>query len=537
MAQDMKKVMDMVLEKYPAKAFKTRKAHIVVKTEEEPQPVITANTRTVPGVITARGCCYAGCRGVVMGPIKDMVHITHGPVGCSFYAWGGRRNKARAEEPGGMNYMEYVFSTDMQESNIVFGGVPKLKEAIKEAYELFHPKAIGIYATCPVGLIGDDINAVAAEATKEYGIPVLSFSCEGYKGVTQSAGHHIANNIVMQEIIGKGNETPKELGINILGEYNIGGDAWEIERVLAKIGYNVISTLSGDASYDKISNAHTANLNLVQCHRSINYIAEMMETKYGIPWIKCNFIGIDGTVETLREMAKFFDVPKLTRRTEEVIAEEVAAAEGEMAYYRTKLQGKTACLYVGGSRAQTYQGLLRSLGVETLVAGYEFAHRDDYEGREVIPTIKIDADSKNIPELTVEPDEQKFRVIISREKAEQMTKEGVKLGYYGGMVKEMNNNTIMIDDMNHHEMETILGQLKPDMFLTGIKEKYVIQKGGVLSRQLHSYDYTGPYAGFRGAVVFARELAAGLYTPAWRYVTPPWKQKSLLEGKVAGGEA
>ena len=45
---------------------------------------IQANVRTVPGIITQRGCCYAGCKGVVIGPIGDMVHITHGPIGCGF---------------------------------------------------------------------------------------------------------------------------------------------------------------------------------------------------------------------------------------------------------------------------------------------------------------------------------------------------------------------------------------------------------------------------------------------------------------------
>jgi len=72
--------------------------------------------------------------------------------------------------------------------------------------------------------------------------------------------------------------------------------------------------------------------------------------------------------------------------------------------------------------------------------------------------------------------------------------------------------------------------------LSGIKEKYSVQKMGVLSRQLHSYDYIGPYAGFRGALVFARGLEAGIYTPAWQYVTPPWKTEPMLEGKVVGGE-
>lgn len=532
---DMKKVVEQILEKYPAKTFKVRKDHIVIKTKEDPNPVITANTRTVPGIITARGCCYAGCKGVVMGPIKDMVHITHGPIGCAFYTWGGRRFKTRTEE-GGLNFNEYVFSTDMQESDIVFGGVPKLKEAIKEAVELFHPTGIGIYATCPVGLIGDDINAVAAEARKTYGIPVLAFSCEGYKGVSQSAGHHIANNIVMSDIIGTGTHEHKKYSINILGEYNIGGDAWEVERFLGKIGYNVVATLTGDASYENVQNAHLADLNIVQCHRSINYIAEMMETKYGIPWIKCNFIGVDAIIETLRDMAKFFNDPELTKRTEEVIAEEVAAIQPEMDFYRQKLTGKTACLYVGGSRAHTYQFLLKDLGVKTIVAGFEFAHRDDYEGRQVIPTIKIDADSKNIPEIKITKDEEKYRVIIPEERAEELKKEGIPFNFYQGMETDMDENTLIIDDLNHHETDEIIKILKPDMFFTGIKEKYTIQKMGVLAKQLHSYDYTGPYAGFKGAVIFAREVAGGVYTPAWSYVTPPWKKEPMLEGKVVGGD-
>ena len=537
MKNELSKIVDEVLEPYPAKTYKKRKEHIVIKTEEDPNPVITANVRTVPGVITSRGCCYAGCKGVVMGPIKDMVHITHGPVECAFYTWGGRRFKSKPKE-GGQNFNEYVFGTDLQEKNIVFGGADKLQKAIDEAIEIFHPKAVGVYATCPVGLIGDDIQAVAAASRKKYGIPILAFNCEGYKGVTQSAGHHIANNTVMNDIIGTGKGEHKKYSINLLGEYNIGGDSWEIERILNKIGYTVSATLTGDASYGDIQNSNLADVNLVQCYRSINYIANMMETKYGIPWIKCNFIGIQGTIDTLRELAKVFDDPDLYKRTEAVIAEEIGEIEDDINYYRERLEGKVACLYVGGSRAQTYQVLLEDLGIKTILAGHEFGHRDDYEGSEVIPTIKMDADTKNIPEITVHKDEEKYRVIIPEERAEVLKSEGVPLNYYGGLEKQMDNNTVIIDDINGHELESFIKRLHPDMFLTGVKEKYVIEKMGVLSRQLHSYDYTGPYAGFKGAVIFARELARGVYTPAWKYLTPPWKKQPLLDGKVAvsGGE-
>lgn len=530
----MKEVIEKVLEKYPAKTYKNRKEHMVIKTNEEEIPKITANTRTVPGVITNRGCCFAGCKGVVLGPLKDMVHIVHGPIGCAYYTWGTRRNKARTEE-GADNFIEYCFSTDMQESDIVFGGEKKLRQAIKEAVEIFNPKAITISATCPVGLIGDDINAVAAESEKLYGIQVLAFNCEGYKGVSQSAGHHIANNNLMKAVIGTGNAETKKHSINLLGEYNIGGDGWEISRVLEKIGYHIVSVMTGDGTYESLKNAHAAEVNLVQCHRSINYIAEMLETKYGTPWIKANFVGVTGTIETLRDLAKFFDEPELTAKTEAVIAEELAEIEGIMEYYKSKLDGKKAILYVGGSRSHHYQNLLADLGIETIVSGYEFAHRDDYEGREVIPTIKVDADSKNIEEITVEKDEAKYRVVISPERYEQLKKE-IPLGYYGGIIKDMKKDGIIIDDLNHFETEELIKILKPDMFFSGIKDKYVSQKMGVLSKQLHSYDYSGPYAGFKGAVVFAREVASGVYTPGWKYVTAPWKVEPALVGKVVGGE-
>jgi nitrogenase molybdenum-iron protein alpha chain len=42
------------------------------------------------------------------------------------------------------------------------------------------------------------------------------------------------------------------------------------------------------------------------CHRSINYVADMLETKYGIPWIKVNFIGAEATAKSLRKIAQYF---------------------------------------------------------------------------------------------------------------------------------------------------------------------------------------------------------------------------------------
>lgn len=530
----MSKERDLLLDKYSSRVFKNRKSHITQLEFGENADEITANTRAIPGIITARGCCYAGCKGVVVGPVKDSVVITHGPIGCAFYSWGTRRNKAKSSYEGEPNFVPYSFCTDMRASDIVFGGEKKLEEGIDEIMELFHPKCIFICSTCPIGLIGDDVQAVARRVEEKYGITAIGYSCEGYKGVSQSAGHHIANNGLMRYVIGKGEEAPKgKYSVNILGEYNIGGDGWEQERILKKIGYEVVSVFTGDGSYETLKNSHLADLNLVMCHRSINYIAEMMKTKYGVDWLKVNFIGVGATSKSLRMMAKYFNDQELTKRTEEVIAEELAEINEDMEYYKSKLKGKTAGIFVGGSRSHHYQMLLRDFGMETTIAGYEFAHRDDYEGREVIPQIKADADSKNIEEISVE------RAVgyDDRYSVEELTglrNQGVELDTYNGMIKDMKEGYMVVDDYNMFETDQLIEEYKPDIFFSGIKDKYAIQHGGVVSRQMHSYDYSGPYAGFRGAVNFGRDVTMSLYTNAWSLVKPPWKTMPMLEGTLGG---
>ncbi len=167
--------------------------------------------------------------------------------------------------------------------------------------------------------------------------------------------------------------------------------------------------------------------------------------------------------------------------------------------------------------------------MEVVVAGYEFAHRDDYEGRQVIPTIKSDADSKNIPELHLEPDpdlykEPHLHLNMSREKYDELRKS-VSLGDYEGMYPTMKDGHILIDDCNHYETEELVEILKPDMIFSGVRDKYISQKLGVPSKQLHSYDYSGPYAGFNGAINFARDVAAALSTPAWKMIVAPWEKE------------
>jgi nitrogenase molybdenum-iron protein alpha chain len=517
-----------LLSGYPAKVARKREKQIILNRvgEGDAVPEVQANTRTIPGIITQRGCTYAGCKGVVVGPTRDILQIVHGPIGCSFYAWLTRRNQTRVpENTTGTtdNFMTYCLSTDMQDEDIVFGGEKKLKLAVQEAFDIFHPKAIAIFSTCPVGLIGDDVHAVAREMSEKLGITVFGMSCEGYKGVSQSAGHHIANNAVFTHVVGKNLRLVEgKWKINLLGEYNIGGDGFEVERILEAVGITLVTTFSGNSTFESMSSASYADLNVVQCHRSINYIGEMMEKKFGIPWFKVNFVGMKATAKSLRKIAQYFEDPELTANVEAFLAAEMPDVEAVLAQYRPKLEGKSVMMYVGGSRAHHYQELFKELGMRILSAGYEFAHRDDYEGRKVLDSIVVDADSRNIEELKIEASETEYNA--------RKRPDGMAFNDYDGMMPEMDENALVIDDISHHETEKLIELFHPDLLCAGIKEKYVVQKHGIPLKQLHNYDIGGPYTGFEGAKNFYAEIDRLVNGSVWKALKAPWQTSPQLSG-------
>ncbi len=49
---------------------------------------------------------------------------------------------------------------------------------------------------------------------------------------------------------------------------------------------------------------------------------------------------------------------------------------------------------------------------------------------------------------------------------------------------------------------------------------------GIPLKQLHSYDYGGPYAGFQGAINFYTDIETMLSTTIWKKLKAPWLAKA-----------
>jgi nitrogenase molybdenum-iron protein alpha chain len=467
--EQKQKLIDEILKVYPEKTRKERATHIK---PNDPSGkcgsacMVRSNVKSRPGVMTIRGCAYAGSKGVVWGPVKDVVHISHGPIGCGQYSWWSRRNYYNGIT-GINSFGTMHITSDFQEKDIVFGGDKGLEQLCREIKDLFPlAKGITIQSECPVGLIGDDIESVAKKMTKELGIPVVPVRCEGFRGISQSLGHHIANDSIRDHILGKGeSEKTTPYDVALIGDYNIGGDAWATRKILEEMGLRVIAHWTGDGTINELAITPKAKLNLIHCYRSMNYICRHMEESYGIPWVEYNFFGPTKIYQSIRKIASYFD-DSIKEKAERLIARYKPIMDRVIEEYRPRLEGKTVMLYVGGLRPRHIVGAYEDLGMEVIATGYEFGHSDDYK--------------RTYPEL----------------------KEG----------------TIIYDDATPYELEELTRRLKPDLIGSGIKEKYAYHKLGVPFRQMHSWDYSGPYHGFDGFPVFARDMDMTVNSPTWKLI-------------------
>jgi nitrogenase molybdenum-iron protein alpha chain len=372
------------------------------------------------------------------------------------------------------------FCSDFQENNIVFGGDKKLGQCIDEIETLFPlNNGISVQSECPIGLIGDDIAAVAKVKAVEIGKTIVPVNCEGFRGVSQSLGHHIANDTIRDYVfegdlshIDASDVTPTEYDVAIIGDYNIGGDTWSSRILLEEMGLRVVAQWSGDATLKEMALTPKVKLNLLHCYRSMNYISRHMEKEFGIPWVEYNFFGPSQTIKSLRKIASFFD-ESIQAKCEEVIAKYQPMIDAVIAKYKPRLEGKQVMLFVGGLRPRHVIGAYEDLGMEVIGTGYEFAHDDDYK----------------------------------------RTKE------------EIFRSTVIYDDVNEYELEAFVKKLQPDLVASGIKEKYVFQKMGLPYRQMHSWDYSGPYHGYDGFAIFAQDMDLAINSPVWAHSKAPWEKE------------
>jgi len=385
----------------------------------------------------------------------------HGPVGCASYTWDIRGSLSSDRELHRMS-----FCTDLRENDIIYGGADRLRKALRELITVHKPEAAFVYSTCIAGLIGDDIDAICREVEPEFGIPILNVQSEGFKG-TKKDGYKAACDTIAR-LVGTDNagDDPGPRSINILGDFNIAGETWMIQKHMREMGLEVVAGITGDGTVKAIRRAHRAKLNVVQCSGSMTALAKQMEKLYGIPYIRVSFFGLEDTAQAFYDIARHFEDAEMMTRTRAIVKREVAQVMMELGKIRDRLQGKRAAVYVGGSfKAISLIRALRQIGVQTVVVGSQTGTPDDYK---VLQSI-------------------------------------------------CDPGTVIVDDSNPRELSQFCIQLKADLFIGGVKERPMAYKLGMGFCD-HNHERKTPLAGFEGMLYFAREVQASLLSPVWKWV-------------------
>ncbi len=341
-------------------------------------------------------CAFDGAM-IVLQPIADTAHLVHGPIACCGNSWEGRGTRSSKGDLFRMG-----FTTDMNELDIVYGAEARLLSAIRKTVDKVRPKAIFVYATCVSGLIGEDIETACRKAEKELGIRVIPVNAPGFIG-PKNLGNRIAGEVLLDYVIGTGNspsplpspargesrklsgltggdEGEGELSINLIGEYNIAGDLWLVETVLEKAGIRVLSRITGDATFEEITWAHQARMNVVVCNRALINVAKGMEEKYGVPYVEVSFFGKTEMSKALRIIGSKFEVQSsgFKEKIENVIKQEEKTVNEKLENYK-HLRGKKAVLYTGGVKSWSFISALQDLGIEIVAVGTKKSTVEDEE--------------------------------------------------------------------------------------------------------------------------------------------------------------
>lgn len=418
-----------------------------------------------PGA-AAGGCAFDGAK-IALQPVVDVAHIVHGPIACEGNSWDSRHVFS-----SGPTTYRTGFTTDIGEMDVIYGGEKRLFRAIGEVIEKHDPPAVFVYQTCVPAMIGDDVEAVCKAAAERFGKPVIPVNAPGFAG-SKNLGNKLGGEALLEHVVGTlepDYTTPAD--INLIGEYNVVGELWQVKPLFDHLGIRILATFSGDARYRDIACAHRARAAIMLCSQALINVARKMQERYGIPFFEGSFYGISDMSECLRRLAALLakrgGPADLPARAEDLIAREEARAWSRLEPYKARLKGKRVLLFTGGVKSWSVVSALQEVGLEIVGTSMRKSTADDRE-----------------------------------------------------RVKEiMGTDAHMFDELPPREMYRMLKEAKADIMLSGGRSQFVALKARTPWLEINQERHHA-YAGYEGIVNLVREIDRSLANPVWAQVRRP----------------
>lgn len=291
------------------------------------------------------GCAFNGAM-TMSSNLKDAVILAHSPKSCTYLSIqtissAGRRTLFERGNILPSSLIPNVLSTDMSETDMVFGGSENLLSKVKSVLNSqTPPPAIVIVSSCPSGIIGDDIDdalSLSTERTK-----IVTVKAEGNLTGDYLQGMLMAYTSLAKQIIDR-NVEKREKTVNIVFEKVVARNTemnfQRLKTFLTRMNISVNCRFLCNTSYASLRDFCSAELNLLAYRDYTGKILEDFFIKeYGASFFEKQFpIGFKETSDWLLALGKHFDA---SDEAKSIISENEIIYQNRMKLVRPKLEGK-----------------------------------------------------------------------------------------------------------------------------------------------------------------------------------------------------
>ena len=291
------------------------------------------------------GCAFNGAM-TMSSNLKDAVILAHSPKSCTYLSIqtissAGRRTLFERGNILPSSLIPNVLSTDMSETDMVFGGSENLLSKVKSILNSKSPPpALVIVSSCPSGIIGDDIDdalSLSTERTK-----IVTVKAEGNLTGDYLQGMLMAYTSLAKQIIDR-NVEKRERTVNIVFEKVVARNTemnfQRLKAFLARMNISVNCRFLCNTSYASLRDFCSAELNLLAYRDYTGKILEDFFIKeYGASFFEKQFpIGFKETSDWLLAIGKRFDA---SDEAKSIISENEIIYQNRIKSVRPKLECK-----------------------------------------------------------------------------------------------------------------------------------------------------------------------------------------------------
>ncbi|MDR1217395.1 MAG: nitrogen fixation protein NifE [Oscillospiraceae bacterium] len=348
--------------------------------------------------------------------LEESAFIVHSPQGCSGCVSMGADGYRVGQAHRGVKLIKSprVIVTNLDQNDVIMGGEAKLRSAVELAVRRYSPKMIFIFTSCASGIIGDDVDAIAADMQRGVDAALVPIHCDGFKSKICASGFDAAFIAIQKHLLPREPRETEPGLVNLFAPTSISyKDQLEIERMLGLLGARV-NYIPFYSSLEKIRAITGAQVSTSICKVFADEFMKELESSYGIPYAHTVMpIGVRNTDKWFLGIAELMGKGGIAR---EYIDGEHKRVLPRLEDIRRRLRGKRVFICGGTGRSFAAAALIDDFGME--LVGLE------------TPTYDLDA------QLDVE--------------------------YLNGIHK---NFVVDVANMQPFEQVNLVNSLKPDLFI------------------------------------------------------------------------